>query len=102
MPAVTHDAAVPDGRGLGWRIGWTLAGFAPFIAVSAVHLSTKLAAPSPLEAATKGFEMPALAVGLGGVLLSTKRKPRTVVVALLFVGLALSWLGDVALNSNLS
>jgi uncharacterized membrane protein YhhN len=102
MPAVTHDAAAPDRRGLGWRIGWTLAGFAPFVAVSAVHLSTKFAAPSPLEAATKGLEMPALAIGLGGALLNTKRKPRVVVVSLLFVGLALSWLGDVALNSNLS
>src|SRR3954469_24958135 len=102
MAEVAHDAEVPDGHGVGWRIGWTLAGFAPFLAVSAVHLSTKFAAPSPLEATTKGLEMPALAVGLGGVLLSTTRKPRTVVVALLFVGLALSWLGDVALNSNLS
>jgi uncharacterized membrane protein YhhN len=102
MPAVTHDAEALDRHRIGWRIGWTLAGFAPFLAISAVHLSTKLAAPSPLEAVTKGLEMPALVVGLGGVLLSTKRKPRTVVVALLFTGLALSWLGDVALNSNLS
>src|SRR4051794_17613929 len=102
MAAVAHDAQVPDGHGVGWRIGWTLAGFAPFLAVSTVHLATKFAAPSPLEAATKALEMPSLAVGLGAVLLGTKRKPRTVVAALLFVGLALSWLGDIALNSNLS
>ena len=103
MPAVTHDAEPePDQHGLGWRIGWALAGFAPFLAVSAVHLSTKFADPSPLEAGTKGLEMPALAIGLGGVLLSTKRKPRAVVVALLFVGLVLSWLGDVALNTDLA
>ncbi|MBW8872853.1 MAG: hypothetical protein JF618_12080, partial [Leifsonia sp.] len=102
MAAVAHDAQVPDGQGIGWRIGWTLAGFAPFLAVSAVHLATKFAAPSRLEAATKALEMPTLAVGFGAVLLGTKRKPRTVVAALLFAGLALSWLGDIALNSNLS
>src|SRR4051794_22887010 len=102
MPAVTHDAQVPDGHGVGWRIGWTVAGFAPFLAVSAVHLATKFAAPSLLEAATKALEMPSLAVGFGGLLLTAKRKPRAVVAALLFVGLAMSWLGDIALNSNLS
>src|SRR3954468_9957088 len=102
MAEVAHDAEVPDGHGVGWRIGWTLAGFAPFLAVSAVHLATKFAAPSTLEAATKALEMPSLAVGLGGMLLTVKRKPRAVVVALLFIGLALSWLGDIALNSNLS
>jgi len=103
MAALTHDAErQPGQQGLGWRIGWALAGFAPFLAVSTVHLSTKFADPSPLEAGTKGLLMPALAVGLGGVLLTTKRKPRAVVVALLFIGLALSWLGDVALTTDLA
>jgi len=103
MPAVTQDARPPaQSHGLGWRIGWTVAGFAPFLAISAVHLSTKFAAPSTLETVTKGLEMPALAVALGGVLLTTRRKPRDVVVALLFIGLALSWFGDVALTTNLS
>jgi uncharacterized membrane protein YhhN len=102
MPALTHDAQqVPQEHGLGWRIGWTLAGFAPFLAISAVHLSTKLAPPSRLEAVTKGLEMPSLAVALGGTLVTTHRKPRVVVVALLFIGLALSWLGDVSLNIDL-
>jgi len=103
MAAVTHDAEVPpDQRSLGWRIGWTQAAFAPFVAISAAHLSTKFTEPSPLESATKALEMPSLAIGLGGVLLTTTRKPRKVVVALLFIGLALSWLGDVALNTNLA
>ncbi len=88
-------------HGLGWRIGWTLAGFAPYLAVSAVQLVTKFTKDSTLDAVTKGLEIPALAVGIGGVLLTTKRKPRTIVAALLFIGLALSWVGDVALNSSL-
>lgn len=103
MPTVAHDADdVLVEHGVGWQIGWTLAGFAPFLAISAVHLATKFADPSPLEAVTKGLEMPSLAIALGGVLLTTTRKPRSVVVALLFAGLALSWLGDVALNINLA
>jgi uncharacterized membrane protein YhhN len=102
MAAVTHDAdQAPVRRGLGWRIGWTLAGFAPFLAISAVHLSTKFAEPSPLETITKGLEMPSLAFALGGAMLTAQRKPRPVVVALLFVGLALSWLGDVGLTFSL-
>jgi len=103
MPALTHDAdRRPEQHGVGWRIGWALAGFAPFLAISAVHLSTKAADSSPLEAFTKGLEMPSLAVAIGGVLLTTRRKPRAVVVALLFIGLALSWLGDIALNFDLA
>jgi uncharacterized membrane protein YhhN len=107
MPAVTHDAApgrhglVHDQRGLGWRIGWTLAGFTPFLAISALHLSTKFAAPSSLEAATKSLEMPSLALGVGAMMLVTQRTPRPVVVALLFIGLALSWFGDVGLMISL-
>ncbi len=103
MPAPTHDAdRVAQQHGVGWRIGWTLAGFAPLLAVSAVHLATKFAAPSRLETVTKGLEMPSLAISLGGVLLTTRRKPRAAVVALLFIGLALSWLGDVALTVDLA
>jgi uncharacterized membrane protein YhhN len=89
-------------HGLGWRIGWTLAGFAPFVAISAVHLVTKFADDTPLEGFTKALAIPSLALGLGGVLLTTRRKPRVVVVALLFVGLALSWVGDVALDRSLA
>ena len=107
MPAPTRAAdpvaePVADGHGLGWRIGWTLAGFAPFAAISAVHLSTKFVDDSPLDAVTKALEIPSLALGLGGVLLTTRRKPRVVVAALLFVGLALSWVGDVTLNTSLA
>ena len=103
MPAPSHDAQpLPEAHGLGWRIGWALAGFAPFVAVSAVHLSTKFTDDSPLDAVSKAMEMPTLALGLGGMLLTTRRKPRTVVTALLFVGLALSWLGDVTLNTSLA
>ena len=103
MPALTHDAEpVAEPHGLGWRIGWTLAGFAPFVAISAVHLATKFAEDTPLEGFTKALAIPSLAVGLGGVLLTTRRKPRAVVVALLFVGLALSWVGDVALDRSLA
>jgi uncharacterized membrane protein YhhN len=103
MAATTH-AAEPDGHehSLGWRIGRALAGFAPFAAVSAVHLATKFVDGSPLDAVTKGLEIPSLAVGIGGMLLSTRRKPRVVVTALLFIGLALSWLGDVTLNISLA
>ena len=93
---------MPEQHGLGWRIGWTIAGFAPFLAVSAVHLSTKFVDDSPLDAVSKGLEMPTLALALGGMLLTTHRKPRVVVTALLFVGLALSWLGDVTLNTSLA
>ncbi len=89
-------------HGLGWRIGWTLAGFAPFVAISAVHLATKFAEDTPLEGFTKALAIPSLAVGLGGILLTTHRKPRVVVVALLFIGLALSWVGDVALDRSLA
>lgn len=103
MAATTHAADTDAGtRGLGWRIGWTLAGFAPFAAVSVVHLATKFVNGSPLDAVTKGLEIPSLAVGIGGMLLSTRRKPRVVVTALLFIGLALSWLGDVSLNISLA
>lgn len=108
MPAPTHDAhPMPhdDGHkqhGLGWRIGWTLAGFAPFLAVSAVHLATKFVDHPTLDAVSKGLEMPTLALGAGAMLLTTRRKPRTVVTALLFIGLALSWLGDVTLNVSLA
>ena len=103
MPAPTHDAdRVAPMHGVGWRLGWTVAGFAPFLAVSAVHLATKFAKPSRLETVTKGLEMPTLALGLAGTLLTTRRKPRAVVVALLFIGLALSWFGDIALTVDLA
>ena len=103
MPAMAYDAEpAAEPHGLGWRIGWALAGFAPFIAISAVHLATKFADDTPLERFTKALAIPSLAVGLGGVLLTTRRKPRVVVVALLFVGLALSWVGDVALDRSLA
>ncbi|MEO6115183.1 MAG: lysoplasmalogenase [Pseudolysinimonas sp.] len=103
MPAVTDDALAPaESHGIGWRIGWTLAGFAPFVAISAVHLATKFAPDSKLEVVTKALEIPSLALALGGSLLTTGRKPRVVVAALLFIGLALSWLGDITLNSSLA
>ena len=107
MPATTDAADAPTGaldepHSLGWRIGWALAGFAPFAAVSAVHLGTKFVDGSPLDAATKVLEIPTLALGLGSTLLTTRRKPRAVVAALLFIGLALSWLGDVTLNTSLA
>lgn len=103
MPAMTQDAdPIAEHHGLGWQLGWTLAGFAPFVAVSAVHLATKFAPDSRLEVVTKALEIPSLAVALGSTLLTTRRKPRAVVAALLFVGLALSWLGDITLNTSLS
>jgi uncharacterized membrane protein YhhN len=111
MAAPTHDAhampqhtehALAGQHGLGWRIGWALARFAPFVAVSAVHLATKFVDHSPLDAVSKGLTMPTLALGVGGTLLTTRRKPRVVVTALLFIGLALSWLGDVTLNTSLT
>ncbi|MEP6842909.1 MAG: lysoplasmalogenase [Pseudolysinimonas sp.] len=97
------DGAEPSAKphGIGWRIGWTVAGFAPFVAISAVHLATKFTHHSTLESVTKGLEIPALTLGLGGVILSAQRKPRAVVADLLFVGLALSWVGDVTLNRSL-
>jgi uncharacterized membrane protein YhhN len=102
MPAETHAADPVEPHGTGWHIGWALAGFAPFITISVVHLAAKVTGHSALEAATKAMEIPTLGIALGGTLLTTRRKPRVVVTALLFVGLALSWLGDVTLNSRLA
>lgn len=102
MPAESSDADAPVARGAGWRIGWALAGFAPFVTVSAVHLVAKATHRPRLEAATKAMEIPSLGLALGSTLLTTRRKPRVVVTALLFVGLALSWLGDVTLNGRLA
>jgi uncharacterized membrane protein YhhN len=86
------------GRRLGWRIGWKLAGFAPYLAVSAVHLASKLGRSPTLERTSKALEMPTLAFGAGVAILLAHNRPRTGIIALLFGGLALSWLGDVLIH----
>jgi uncharacterized membrane protein YhhN len=86
------------GHGLGWRIGWTLAGFAPYVAVSAVHLIAKFGGSPALDRTSKALEMPTLAFGAGVAMLLAHRRPRPGVAALLFGGLALSWLGDVLIE----
>jgi uncharacterized membrane protein YhhN len=81
-------------RRLGWQIGWTLAGFVPYLAISAVQLVTKFSNDS----VTKALEMPTLAFGAGVAILFAHRRPRPLIAALLFGVLALSWLGDISLD----
>jgi uncharacterized membrane protein YhhN len=87
-----------DARPLGWRIGWTLAGFAPYVAVSAVHLVSKFGGSRTIDRTSKALEMPTLAFGAGVAILLAHRRPSTGITALLFGGLALSWLGDVLIE----
>ncbi|HXR44079.1 MAG TPA: lysoplasmalogenase [Pseudolysinimonas sp.] len=89
------------GRGLGWRIGYTVAGFVPFAAVSAVQLVTKYSNDLPLDHVTKALEMPTLALGAAISLVGARRRPRLVVLIGLTAGLLFSWLGDVVLDSDL-
>ena len=93
---MTHGA----GR-LGWRIGYTIAGFVPFAAVSAVQLATKFSNDLPLDHATKALEMPTLALGAAISLIGARRRPRLVVLIGLVAGLAFSWAGDVLLDTDL-
>ena len=85
-------------RRLGWHIGWTLAGFVPYLAISAVQLVTKFSNDTSLDRVTKALEMPTLAFGAGVALLLAHRRPRRLISVLLFAGLALSWLGDISLD----
>ncbi|MBW4031718.1 MAG: lysoplasmalogenase [Acidobacteria bacterium] len=82
----------------GWRVGWALAGFVPYLAVSAVQLVTKFSNDTSLDQVTKALEMPTLAFGAGVAILLAHRRPRPLISALLFAGLALSWLGDISLD----
>ncbi len=82
-------------RSVGWRIGWTLAGFAPYVAVTAVHLASKFGRDIRVDRVSKALEMPTLAFGAGVAILLAHRRPPRLVTALLFTGLALSWLGDI-------
>ncbi|MFC5501771.1 lysoplasmalogenase [Lysinimonas soli] len=83
---------------LGWRLGYRLAAFVPYVAVTVVQLVTKFTNDSALDHVTKALEMPTLAAGAAVVLLGSTPRPRPPVTALLFAGLALSWLGDVFLD----
>ena len=84
--------------GIGWRLGYRVAAFVPFGAVSAVQLVTKFTNDSGLDHVTKALEMPTLALGAAVALLGAARRPRPLVTVLLFGGLALSWLGDIYLD----
>lgn len=81
-------------RNLGWRIGWTLAGFVPYVAVTTVQLASKFRQDVRADQVSKSLEMPTLAFGVGVAMLLAHRRPRPLVTALLFAGLALSWCGD--------
>lgn len=73
--------------------------FAPFFAVSALHLGAKLAGLVELDRATKGLTVPALLLGVAIVLVVGRmRLPRGVLIALV-AGLTLSWLGDITLTN---
>ena len=99
MPASRESRPGAEVRhGLGWRIGWTVAGFAPYAAVSAVHLLAKFGGSRTLDRTTKALEMPTLAFGAGVAVLLAHRRPSARVSALLFGGLALSWLGDILID----
>lgn len=80
------------------RVPLLLGGFAPFIAVSILHLVAKLAGLVDLDRATKGITIPALMLGVVIVLLVGRLRMRTSVLALLLGALTLSWLGDVTLE----
>lgn len=77
-----------------------LGAFAPFVAVSLVHLSVKLAGLVEVDRATKGLLIPALALGALIVLLAGRVRMPRLVTALLFAALGLSWLGDVTLGDS--
>lgn len=85
-------------RPIGWRIGWTLAGFVPYLAVTAVQLVAKFSNDASVDHVSKALEMPTLAFGAGVAILLALRRPRPLITALLFAGLALSWLGDMYLD----
>jgi len=82
-------------RNLGWHVGWTLAGFVPYVAVTAVQLASKFRHDVQADHVSKALEMPTLAFGVGVAMLLAHRRPRPRVTALLFAGLALSWFGDI-------
>lgn len=77
-----------------------LGAFAPFLAVSVVHLSVKLAGLVEVDRATKGLLVPSLALGAAVVLLAGRLRMPWPSTALLFAALALSWLGDVVLGES--
>lgn len=82
-------------RSVGWRIGWILAGFAPYVTVTAVQLASKFGRDARTDRVTKALEMPTLAFGAGVAILLAHRRSQGRVTVLLFTGLALSWLGDI-------
>jgi len=80
------------------RVPLLLAGFAPYLAVSILHLAVKLAGLVDLDRATKGLTIPALVVGVVIVVTVGRLRLRTPVLALLASALVLSWLGDLTLS----
>lgn len=75
-----------------------LGAFAPFLAVSVLHLTVKALGIVELDRATKGWTVPMLVVGAAVVLLVGRMRMRPSVVVLLVGGLVLSWLGDIMLS----
>lgn len=75
-----------------------LGAFAPFFAVSVIHLTVKLAGLVDLDRATKGLTIPALVLGVVIVVAAGKLRIHTPALALLLAALTLSWLGDVTLE----
>ena len=79
------------------RIPLLLGAFAPFAAVSVVHLTAKLAGLVELDRATKGLTIPALVLGIAIVLIVGRLRLPFPVLGMLVGGLVLSWLGDITL-----
>lgn len=72
--------------------------FAPYVALSLLHLGVKLAGLVELDRATKGLLLPALGLGVIAVLLLGRLRMTALVTVGLLVGITLSWLGDITLT----
>lgn len=81
------------------RVPLLAGAFAPFLAVSAVHLGAKLAGLVELDRATKGLTVPALLLGIAIVLLVGRMRLPLPVLGALVAGLTLSWIGDITLSN---
>lgn len=75
-----------------------LIAFAPYVALSVLHLSVKLAGLVEIDRATKGLLLPALGLGVIAVLVVGRLRMTPAITAALLAGIVLSWLGDITLS----